>query len=82
MQPDNALIRKYLSQDLTEIMVRLGLIAFLVVMSVRIFSPFMGLMMWALILAVTLYPLHQKIAKKLGVSKVVPLLSWCCLEYF
>ena len=35
-------------------------------MSVKIFSPFMGLMMWALILAVTLYPLHQKIAKKLG----------------
>ena len=66
MQPDNALIRKYLSQDLTEIMIRLGLIAFLVVMSVKIMSPFMGLMLWALILAVTLYPLHQKIAKKLG----------------
>jgi predicted PurR-regulated permease PerM len=66
MQPDNALIRKYLSQDLTEIMVRLGLIAFLVAMSVRIFSPFMGLMLWALILAVTLYPLHQRIAQKLG----------------
>jgi len=66
MQPDNALIRKYLSQDLTEIMIRLGIIAFLVVMSAKIFSPFMGLMLWALILAVTLYPLHQKIAKKLG----------------
>jgi len=66
MQPDNVLIRKYLSQDLTEIMIRLGLIAFLVAMSVKIFSPFMGLMLWALILAVTLYPLHQKIAKKLG----------------
>jgi hypothetical protein len=44
MQSDNALIRKYLSQDLTEIMIRLGLIAFLVAMSVKIFSPFMGLM--------------------------------------
>jgi len=66
MQSDNALIRKYLSQDLTEIMIRLGLIAFLVAMSVKIFSPFMGLMMWALILAVTLYPLQQKIAYKLG----------------
>jgi len=66
MQADNELIRKYLSQDLTEIMIRLGLIAFLVAMSVKIFSPFMGLMMWALILAVTLYPLHQKIANKLG----------------
>ena len=37
MQADNALIRKYLSQDLTEIMIRLGLIAFLVAMSVNYF---------------------------------------------
>lgn len=66
MQQDIALIRKHLSQDLTEVLIRLGLIAFLVVMSVKIFSPFMGLMLWALILAVTLYPLHQKIANKLG----------------
>jgi len=66
MQLDTALFRKYLSEDLTDIMIRLGLIAFLVVMSVRIFSPFMGLMLWALILAVTLYPIHRKIAIKLG----------------
>jgi len=66
MQQDMALIRKNLSRDLTDVMIRLGLVAFLVVMSVKIFSPFMGLMLWALILAVTLYPLHQKIAKKLG----------------
>jgi predicted PurR-regulated permease PerM len=66
MQQEIALIRKHLSQDLTEVLIRLGLIAFLVVMSVKIFSPFMGLMLWALILAVTLYPLQQKIANKLG----------------
>lgn len=66
MQQEIALIRKHLSQDLTEVLIRLGLIAFLVVMSVKIFSPFMGLMLWALILAVTLYPLHQKLANKLG----------------
>lgn len=66
MQTDNTLMRKTLSKDLTDIMIRLGLIAFLVIMSAKIFSPFMGLMMWALILAVTLYPLHQKLANKLG----------------
>ncbi|WP_456404053.1 AI-2E family transporter [Thiolapillus sp.] len=59
-------MRKNLSKDLTDIMIRLGLIAFLVYMSIRIFSPFMGLMLWAVILAVTLYPLHQKFANKLG----------------
>jgi len=66
MQKDIALIRKYLKHDLTEVLIRFSLILFLVVMSVKIFSPFMGLMVWALILAVTLYPLHQKIAKKIG----------------
>jgi predicted PurR-regulated permease PerM len=66
MQKDIALIRKHLKHDLTEVLIRFSLIIFLVVMSVKIFSPFMGLMVWALILAVTLYPLHQKLAKKLG----------------
>ncbi len=66
MQKDIALIRKHLKHDLTEVLIRFSLIIFLVVMSVRIFSPFMGLMVWALILAVTLYPLHQKLATKLG----------------
>jgi predicted PurR-regulated permease PerM len=66
MQKDIALIREYLKHDLTEVLIRFSLIIFLVVMSVKIFSPFMGLMLWALILAVTLYPLQQKIAQKLG----------------
>ncbi|MEA3291996.1 MAG: AI-2E family transporter, partial [Pseudomonadota bacterium] len=66
MQPDNTLIRKALSKDLTDILIRFSLIAFLVVISVKIFSPFLGLMLWALILAVTLYPLHQRLANRLG----------------
>jgi len=66
IQIDKALVRETLSSDLTDVFIRIGLIAFLVVMSLKIFSPFMGLILWALILAVTLYPLHQRIAKKLG----------------
>ena len=66
MQADIALIRKALSRDLMEILIRFSLIAFLVVMSVKIFSPFLALMLWAVILAVTLYPLHQRVAKRLG----------------
>jgi predicted PurR-regulated permease PerM len=66
MQLDNTLFRQILSKDLMDVMIRVGLIAFLVVMCVRIFAPFMGLMLWAVILAVTLYPLHQRIAKRLG----------------
>lgn len=66
MQNDITLIRKHLKHDLTEVLIQFSLILFLVVISVKVFSPFMGLMMWALILAVTLYPLHQRIAKKFG----------------
>jgi predicted PurR-regulated permease PerM len=33
---------------------------------VQVFAPFAGLMMWALILAVALYPLHLKLAGKMG----------------
>src|SRR6185436_12250459 len=31
----------------------------------RVFSPFLTLMVWALILAVTLYPLHQMLARRM-----------------
>ena len=40
-------------------LIRAGLILALVMLCYRIFSPFLVLMVWALILAVTLYPLHQ-----------------------
>jgi len=66
MQIDNDALRKLLSKDLLDVLIRVGLIAFLVVLCVKIFSPFMGLVLWALILAVTLYPLHQKLAKRMG----------------
>lgn len=66
MSPDNQQFRKYFSQDLTDVLIRLGLIALLIYASAKVFSPFMALMLWAVILAVTLYPLHQIMANKLG----------------
>ena len=66
MSADNSALRALLSRDLTDVLIRIGLIALLVVLCVKIFSPFMALMLWALILAVTLFPLHQKLAGKLG----------------
>jgi predicted PurR-regulated permease PerM len=32
----------------------------------RIFAPFLSLMAWGVILAVTLYPMHQSLARKMG----------------
>lgn len=66
MQVDSAILRNLLSKDLTDVLIRVGLIAFVVIMCVRVFAPFAGLVLWALILAVALYPLHQRLAKRLG----------------
>ena len=51
---------------LLDVLIQAGLIVTLVVLCYRIFAPFLTLMLWALILAVTLYPLHQIIARKFG----------------
>ena len=52
--------------EFTDTMIRIGLIAITAVLCYRVFNPFLGLMIWALILAITLYPLHQRIARRLG----------------
>lgn len=66
MQLDNDKIRKSLSKDLMDFVIRVGLIAIVVIFSVRIFAPFAGLMIWAFILAVILYPLHRSLAGRMG----------------
>ncbi len=66
MQLDKASVRKMLSDDLTNVLIRVGLMAFVVFLCVRIFAPFLGLMLWALILAVTLYPLSKILARRIG----------------
>jgi predicted PurR-regulated permease PerM len=63
MPVDDSTLRKLLSQDFTDAVIRIGLLAFLVVMCVRVFAPFANLVLWALILAITLYPLHQRLAR-------------------
>lgn len=51
---------------LLDALIRAGLIAAMVVLCYRVFSPFLHLTVWAIILAVALYPFHQAIARKLG----------------
>lgn len=59
-------LEQRLSRKLLDIFIRAGLIFALTALCYRIFSPFIALMAWALILAVTLYPAHQKLARKMG----------------
>ena len=63
--PDRVLETR-LSRRLMDVLIRAGLVFTLAVLCYRIFSPFVGLMAWAVILAVTLYPADQKLARKLG----------------
>ena len=44
MSSDIASLRKLLSQDLTQVLIRVGLIAALVVLCAQVFAPFLGLM--------------------------------------
>jgi Predicted permease len=51
---------------LLDVLIRAGLVLALAVLCFQVVSPFLSVMTWALILAVTLYPLHQSVAAKIG----------------
>jgi predicted PurR-regulated permease PerM len=53
------------ASGMLDVLIRAGLIAVLVVLCYRVFSPFLTLMIWSVILAVTLYPLHQMLARRI-----------------
>jgi predicted PurR-regulated permease PerM len=50
---------------LLDVLIRAGLLLAMAMLCYRIFSPFLTLMAWAVILAVTLYPMHQSLAAKM-----------------
>ena len=52
--------------SLLDVLIRAGLVFVLAVLCYRVFAPFLTLMVWALILAVAIYPLHQPLARRLG----------------
>jgi predicted PurR-regulated permease PerM len=53
-------------QKLLDVLIRAGLISVLAIFSYEVFHPFLNLMLWSLILAVTLYPLHIMLKPRLG----------------
>lgn len=52
--------------ELLDVLIRAGLIVVLIMFCYEIFKPFLSLVLWSVILAVTLYPLNQLLAAKLG----------------
>ena len=65
LQPDQELEQR-LASPLLDVLIRAGLILAMAMLCYQVLSPFLTLMVWALILAVTLYPLHQALARKIG----------------
>lgn len=51
------------TKSFMETMIHFGIIAFLTILCVRIFSPFVPILLWGLIISIMLYPLHQRLAK-------------------
>jgi len=64
-EPDHELEDR-LARRLLDVFIRAGLVLALVLLCYHIFSPFMTMMLWALILAITIYPLHQMLAARIG----------------
>jgi predicted PurR-regulated permease PerM len=64
-QPDYELERR-LSSRLLDVLIRAGLIAVLAMLCYVVFAPFLTLMAWAIILAITLYPVHRSLAHRIG----------------
>jgi predicted PurR-regulated permease PerM len=64
--PDSEADLRVSSSRLMDFLIRAGLIGLMVVVCYQVFSPFLALMTWSVILAVTLYPLHQRLARRAG----------------
>ena len=60
-----------LSRRLLDVLIRFSLVVILVSFCYQVFAPFISLMAWALILAVTLYPLQRIVVRKLQVRQGV-----------
>src|SRR6185436_5170238 len=64
-QPDREFDRR-VSARLLDVLIRAGLIAVLAMLCYSVFAPFLTLTVWAIILAITIYPLQQSLARKIG----------------
>ena len=62
----NSEVAPRVTAGLWDTLIRIALIVGLAVLCFRVFSPFLKLMVWSIVLAITLYPLHQWLARKIG----------------
>jgi predicted PurR-regulated permease PerM len=65
LTPESAAERRQAAL-LLDVLIRAALAFALAALCFQIFAPFLTLMVWALILAVAMYPLHQMLARRIG----------------
>ena len=58
--------RRASNTPMMDVLIRITLVGALAILCYQIFSPFLTLTCWSVILAVTLYPFHQWLARRLG----------------
>jgi predicted PurR-regulated permease PerM len=54
------------AREFADAIIVLGLTAALIILCIQVFTPFMGIMVWVLIIAVMLFPAHQTLASRMG----------------
>ena len=64
--PENVPPKTIRAQQIIHVTIQLLALAFLIAWCVHILEPFLSPILWAAILAVSLYPLHQRLKKLLG----------------
>jgi predicted PurR-regulated permease PerM len=64
-KPDHELEQR-VDARLLDVLIRASLILALAILCYQVFSPFLTMMVWALILAVAMYPLNQSLTGKIG----------------
>ncbi len=66
MQNESDVMMSRGASVLMDVLIRAALILALALLCYRIFAPFLTLMAWALILAVTLYPMQRSLTRRMG----------------
>jgi predicted PurR-regulated permease PerM len=66
MSPIERMLERRKDARLLDVLIRAAMLFTLAVLCYKIFAPFLTLMVWALILAVAIYPLHRALARKIG----------------
>ena len=64
--PSYDALRAKISSDLLQVYLRVGLLLLIAVVCARLFAPFAPIILWALVLAITLFPLCRSLQTKLG----------------